>query len=102
MMLLTKELEKEFEKQGDISEKELEDTKVIAKFFLSGTGWTWYAFEYDPTTKIFFGCVHGTKTELGSFSLEELKKLRDPVFKVLGVERDMYFYGEPAINHKHY
>jgi len=101
MMLLTKELEKEFEKQGDTSEKELEDTRVIAKFFFPPTGWTWYAFEYDPTTKIFFGCVHGIETELGSFSLEELKEIRDPVFG-LGVERDMYFYGEPAINHKHY
>ena len=100
MKLLSKDLEREFEKQGDSSEKEFEDTKVIAKFFLTGTGWTWYAFEYDPTTKIFFGCIHGTYTELGSFSLEELKKIRNPLG--LGVERDMYFYGEPAINHKHY
>ena len=95
MKLLTKELEREFEKQGDTSEKELLHIKVIAKFFLPPTRWTWYAFEYDPTTKMFFGCIHGTYTELGYFSLEELKEIKDPVFGV-GVERDMYFYGEPA------
>ena len=101
MMLLTKELEKQFEKQGDTSQNELEDTKVIAKFFITGSNWEWYAFEYDPETEIFFGCVHGTYTELGSFSLKQLEEVRDPVFGKLGVERDLYFYGEPAINHKH-
>ena len=100
MMLLTKELEKKFEKQGDTSMNELEDTKVIAKFFDPTGSWTWFAFEYDPETKIFFGCIHGTYTELGSFSLKELQEFKGQFG--LGIERDLYFYGEPAINHKHY
>ena len=102
MMLLTKELEKQFEKQGDTSMNELEDTKVIAKFFITGSNYTWFAFDYNPETKMFFGCTHGTDKELGYFSVAALEEVRDPVFGKLGVERDLYFYGEPAINHKHY
>ncbi len=102
MLLLTKELEKKFEKQGDTSMNELEDTKVIAKFFITGSNYTWFAFDYNPETKMFFGCVHGQEKELGYFSLAELEEIRDPMFGVLPVERDRYFSGEPAINHKHY
>jgi hypothetical protein len=100
MLLLTKELEKKFEKQGDTSMNELEDTKVIAKFFITGSNWTWFAFDYNPETKMFFGCVHGVEKELGYFSLAELKEVKGAFG--LGIERDRYFSGEPAINHKHY
>ena len=100
MLLLTKELEKKFEKQGDTSMNELEDTKVIAKFFDPTGSWTWFAFDYNPETKMCFGCVHGQFNELGYFSLAELEEVKGPLG--LGIERDRYFSGEPAINHKHY
>ena len=100
MLLLTKELEKKFEKQGDTSMNELEDTKVIAKFFITGSNYTWFAFDYNPETKMFFGCVHGMEKELGYFSLAELKEVKGAFG--LGIERDRHFNGEPAINHKHY
>ena len=89
MLLLTKELEKKFEKQGDTSMNELEDTKVIAKFFITGSNYTWFAFDYNPETKMFFGCVHGMEKELGYFSLSELKSVKG--FMGLGIERDYSF-----------
>jgi len=49
--------------------------KVWTKYFLPGTRWTWYALEYDPRDRLFFGLVISDmvpKGELGYFSLDEL------------------------------
>ena len=55
MQLLTKELEAQFAEVG--SQEEVDDPIVIAKFFNPAGGGRWYATEYDPETKIFFGYV---------------------------------------------
>ena len=89
MQLLTKELEKRFKKVG--SQQEVKDPLVIAKFFNPvGTG-TWYATEYEPAEKIFFGYVSlfgDHNDEWGYFSLDELESVKLPLG--LSIERDLY------------
>lgn len=88
MKLMTKEIEKAIpalyaqDGKGD-------DAIVYVKFFTPDSNWTWFATEYDPATKQFFGLVQGFEEELGYFSLEELEKARGPLG--LGIERDLHF-----------
>jgi len=70
------------------------DPLVICKFFLPGTGWTWYAIEFDGKD-IFFGFVVGLEPELGYFSLQELMKVRGPFD--MEIERD-HFEAVPLSN----
>ena len=91
MKLLTKTLEKRFEKMG--SQDEVKDPIVIAKFFNpTGTG-TWLATEYDPETKVFYGIAYIHETEWGSFSLKELSEFRG--LMSLGIERELNFVEAP-------
>ena len=94
MKLITKELEKRFEKVGDQSMEE--DPLIIAKFFSPVGGATWYASEYDPKTRICFGYVkdlvpseNGMFDEWGSFSIDELESVQLPFG--LKIERDVHF-----------
>jgi len=87
---MTKALEERFAKVG--RQEKVKDPIVIAKFFSpTGRGY-WFATEYNPKDKIFFGYVSlfgDFCDEWGSFSLEELEttKLRFG----LGIERDISF-----------
>ena len=96
MELLTKELIARFKEVG--SQDGEKDPIVIAKFFNpTGIG-TWYATEYDPKDKIFFGYVSlfgDHNDEWGSFALEELKGIVSPFG--LGIERDLHC-GEKKIS----
>jgi hypothetical protein len=67
------------------------DPIVYAKFFLPGTGWTWYVTEGSPEGEefLFFGFVIGLESEFGYFLLSELEEVRTPL--ALRVERDLYF-----------
>jgi|GEM_PF-978282 len=58
------------------------------KFFTPDSNWTWYAIEFDGED-IFFGLVDGFETELGYFSLKELKEVHGPMG--LQIERDLHF-----------
>lgn len=92
MLLLTKQIVKNFERQGRCDTKKPEDIKIIVKFFNpTGIG-NWYATEWDPKTGLFFGFVslfNDHNDELGSFSLAELEEYKGAMG--LGIERDMYF-----------
>jgi hypothetical protein len=92
MKLLTKELEARFAEVGSQSEKTAEETQVVAKFFNpTGRGY-WFATEYEPSEKMFFGYVSlfgDYNDELGYFSLEELESVRGQFG--LGIERDLHF-----------
>jgi len=55
MKLMTKTLEKRFAKIG--RQEQVEDPIIVAKFFNPTGAGTWYAAEYDPKTRIFFGYV---------------------------------------------
>lgn len=86
MKLLTKDLEKRFKEIG--SQENEKDPIVIAKFFNPCGAGTWYATEYDPETKTFFGYVKLLEDEWGYFSLEELENINLPLD--LKIERDLY------------
>jgi len=64
---------------------------VYAKFFMPGTGWTWYVTEGSPQDEefLFFGFVVGLESEFGYFLLSELESVRNKLG--LGVERDLAF-----------
>lgn len=88
MKLLTKELEAKLpplysqDGKGD-------DALALVKFFTPDSSWTWYATEYDPVERVFFGLVDGLEKELGYFSLDELESVKGPLG--LSIERDIYF-----------
>jgi hypothetical protein len=86
MKLLTKEMEKRF---AELGRQDHPDAIVVAKFFSPVSAWTWYATEYDPEYREFFGLVKGFETELGPFSLDELESVKGPFG--LGIERDLHF-----------
>ena len=90
MRLMTKELEKRFLKVG--SQENIKNPVIIAKFFNPSGAGTWYATEYDPNEKMFFGYVSifgDWNDEWGYFSLAELESYKSPFG--LGIERDLYW-----------
>lgn len=94
MKLLTKELEKAFEKVG--CQDDVADPLVVAKFFNPTGGGTWLAMEYWPEGKVFFGYVslfNDECNELGTFALKELESFRGRFG--LGIERDLHFTRAP-------
>lgn len=94
MKLLTKELIKRFERVG--RQEDTSDPLVIAKFFNPTGAGTWYATEYDPETRMFFGYVSifgDYNDEWGYFSLAELESFHGTFG--LGIERDLHFDEKP-------
>lgn len=90
MKLLTKTLLNRFGAVG--RQEEIADPLVIAKFFNPTGAGTWYATEYDPDSKEFFGFVSifgDHNDEWGYFSLAELESYQGKFG--LGIERDLYF-----------
>jgi len=90
MKLMTKALEKRFTKVG--RQENIKDPIIIAKFFNPTGGGTWFASEYNPKDKIFFGyaSIFGDHCdEWGYFSLEELEDYKGRFG--LGIERDLHF-----------
>ena len=97
MKLLTKELEKKIPALYSTDGKTpLEDKICYIRFFHPRSSWTWFAVEYDPESKIFFGWVDGSFPEWGEFSLEEMESVKDSWG--LGIERDLYFTPKPMKN----
>ena len=94
MKLLTKEILEDFKKTG--SQENVKDPRIIVKFFNpTGAGY-WYATEYDPEEKIFFGYAFITDGEFGSFSLEELESFKGRFG--LGIERDLHFGNQTRVS----
>ena len=91
---MTKEIEERFTEVG--RQEEVKDPLVIAKYFNPTGAGTWYATEYDPEARIFFGYVSifgDHNDEWGSFSLAELEDYEGRFD--LGIERDLYFTEQP-------
>lgn len=92
MMLLTKE---NLRKLPPIYAQQNEGDPIIyVKFFTPWSNWTWYAMEYDPEERMFFGIVEGLETEFGYFSLDEIAEVRGPFG--LKIERDRHFKPSPV------
>lgn len=66
------------------------EAPVLVKYFHPTSNWTWYASEFDPDNKLFFGLVDGYETELGYFSLAELQAIGNDR-RSLPIERDLYY-----------
>lgn len=88
MKLMTEELKERFKEVGRQEEKG-EDAVVILKLFTPDSNWTWWATEFDPQTRRFFGLVKGFEVEMGYFSLDELQGAKGPMG--LPIERDLYW-----------
>ena len=90
MKLMTKEIERQIPKLYEQDGKG-EDAVVFVKFFNPCGAGTWFATEYDPEQRLFFGYaeIFPGEGELGYFSLDELESVRGPLG--LGIERDIYF-----------
>lgn len=92
MKLLTTDLEKRFAEIGSQENVPMGDKIIIAKFFNPAGAGTWYATEYNPKDKTFFGYVSifgDWNDEWGTFGLDELESLKLPFG--LGIERDIHF-----------
>lgn len=89
--LMTPELEKKFPALYAQDGKGY-DAEVIAKYFFPAGRYTFYATEYDPEQRLFFGLTVNMESELGYVSLDELASLRVGPFR-LRIERDLYFKG---------
>ena len=74
MKLITKEIEKEFEKQGYTGETEAEDIKIIVKFFNPMGAGTWYLYEKetDDVYWAFANLGDPVMAECGTVSLKEI------------------------------
>ena len=59
------------------------------KLFTPDSSWSWYISEYDSETQMCYGLVHGSETEYGTFSLDEIREVRG--WLGLPVERDLWF-----------
>jgi hypothetical protein len=106
MKMLTKEIEKRIPGIGETSgdapepwngENVGDKARVHVKFFSPWTGWTWYATEYDPVERRFFGYIKGDYPEYGYFSLDELESV-EMMPGVPAVERDMYWNWKTTID----
>jgi hypothetical protein len=87
---MTQQLERRFAAIG--SQEGNSDPIIVAKFFNPTGAGTWYASEYDPQERLFFGYVSifgDWNDEWGYFSLDELEAYHGNFG--LGIERDQCF-----------
>ncbi|MAU01490.1 MAG: hypothetical protein CL608_30485 [Anaerolineaceae bacterium] len=92
---MTKALEERFAQVG--RQETVKDPLVIAKFFYPAGSGTWFATEFNPKRRLFFGFVSlfgDHNDEWGSFSLDELESFKGRFG--LGIERDLYWKEKPA------
>jgi hypothetical protein len=76
---------------------ETQDKIVHLKFFLGS--WTWYAVEYSPEERLFFGFIESGLgpdcSEWGYFSFDDLLQVKAPLTPggpgVLETDRDMHW-----------
>lgn len=91
--LITKAIETAFAKQGDTSELESKDIKIVAKFFDPMGAGTWYVYDRDPDChdRLWAFCNLGDSScaECGTVSLSELEEIRLPLG--MKIERDIHF-----------
>ncbi len=89
MLLMTKEIESRIPPIR--AQEESGDPIVHVKWFCPWNQWTWYCTEFDPAEGLCFGLVVGHETELGYWSLEEVKEIEHPRMRGVRIERDLSF-----------
>lgn len=95
MKLMTKAIEKNLPPLYSQENKDPKEVRIWVKFFNPMGAGTWYATEYDPEQRLFFGFAKITDGELGYFSLDELESVKLPLG--LGIERDLYWNDETTL-----
>lgn len=72
------------------------DQKIIHQHYFIG-GSNWYAAEYDPQNRLFFGyaILNGEyqNSEWGYFSLDEMREIR---IRGVEIDRDLHWAPKPA------
>ena len=68
---------------GLYDQENKEAKTLYARFYHPQFNWEWYAMEYSPLQKVFFGLVEGYEIEYGYFTVDELERI--------GAIRDYYF-----------
>lgn len=95
MMLMTKELEKAFEKYPIGSQDGMmEEAEVVVKYFNPYGAGTWLITEGEKQANgdwLFFGYCNIFEWEWGYVMLSDLKSIKLPFG--LGIEREMYATG---------
>lgn len=95
MKLLTKKLIRSLPALGAT---ENEPNPIVrVRLFSPDANWSWYLIEFDRVDTL-YGLVSGLETEVGYFSLSELKKVRGILG--LSIERDLYFRPRPLLEVK--
>lgn len=92
MKILTKAIEAAFAKQGDTSQKETKDIKIVMKLF-GGGALSWYLYEKinEDIYMAFVNTIGDPEmSECGTISLSEIMSVKFPPLN-LGIERDMHF-----------
>lgn len=88
--LLTKEILKKLPPLYATENTPTKEKIIQVKFFYPDSSYSFYGIEFDGENE-FFGIVdNGLETELGYFSLNELKRTRGALG--CSIERDRYFY----------
>ena len=94
MELLTKQIEKDFEKNMTLPEL---DRKPVVKYFHPVGSATWLISEFDGKDLMFGLCDLGMGTpEVGYVSLAELRSIDGPLG--LGIERDLHWSGNETLS----
>jgi len=102
MKLLTKKIETSLPTISAVSDKSLDEIKVMVKFFHPLTNWYWFAFagqhiqdDFEFYGKVFSPlCPNG---EIGYFTLSQLDSISIPFGPItFQVERDKLFEPIPA------
>ena len=89
MKLITKQIEKRFNKIGPQDNKKLDEIIIVCKLFDPCGSATWYLASMDEN-RIAFGYVTGLyQDEWGYVSINELEEIRRPMG--LTIERDIWF-----------
>lgn len=91
--LIIKAIETAFAKQGDTSEMESKDIKIVCKFFNPCGAGAWYVYDRDPDChdRLWAFCNLGDSSQAGcgTVSLSELEEIRLPLG--MRIERDIHF-----------
>lgn len=91
MKLITKEIDKQLDKQGQMLRKdETKGLKAIARFFHPFSSWETYliAYSMESNNDYIFALTKGDFIEYGDIYLPEIEKIK---IGTLPMERDLYF-----------
>jgi hypothetical protein len=91
MKIITKAIEQAFAKQGDTSQKSMDEIKIVMKLFNPQGAGTWYIYEKidEDIYMAFVNLGDPVCAEMGTVSMTELLEYKG--WLGLGLERDMQF-----------